>query len=149
MRSYLSKKRPAKITAATKLQNAMRRKIARNQVENLRDEFNAEKQEKAFDTINNAILGLIAKKRVQKLRAKKFLEWSNQFNTTDQYRQEPLKEKSQARKVIAAAILRRAIQNRGLPKVEEPKFDTEKTVMDDCLQKLQENSDKIYSLDKK
>ena len=66
------KKRPIKTAAATKLQTAYRARLARNQVENLTDEFNAEKQEKAFDTINNAILGLIAKKKVEKLRAKKF-----------------------------------------------------------------------------
>ena len=149
MRNYLSKKRPIKTAAATKLQTAYRARLARNQVENLTDELNAEKQEKAFDTINNAILGLVAKKRVEKLRAKKFLEWSNQFNTTDPYLQEPLKEKSQARKVIAAAILRRAIQNRGLPEEEKPKFDTGKTGMEDFLQIMQENSDKIYSLDQK
>jgi len=86
---------------------------------------------------------------VQNYEQKKFLEWSNQFNTTDQYLKEPLKEKSQARKVIAAAILRRAIQTRGLPEEEKPKFNTGKTGMEDFLQIMQENSDKIYSLDQK
>ena len=136
MRNYLAKKRPIKMTAATKLQNAYRAKLAREEFGRLKlfasipstddpylqkpliakhnakktikafilrkaildrkgkeveldarqkiidlfrrkkeqeliEDLRGAKQEKAFDTINNAILGLIAKKELKNYEHKK------------------------------------------------------------------------------